>query len=113
MSKYPAIRRAIMDGEVDEFLEEIALAVSNRRQAAARQRSYELEPGDFIELPSNMKPKMLARQIVIYEGQDASKLRVRLTATYSPKWTSGKIVRIPPTAVGKVTKHRDVRNRQS
>lgn len=109
MSKYPAIRRAIMEGEVDEFLEEIQMCLTNRVKTAAKQRSYQLEPGDFIELPRNTKPRMLAGQIVIYEGQDASKLRVRLTSTYSPKWLKGSIIKIPATMVGKVVKHRDAR----
>lgn len=103
-SKYPAIRRAIMDGEVDEFLDEIAMTVANRRQMAARQMAYTLEPGDMIIISRNCKPKMLAGQLVIFEGQDQSKLKVKLTQSYSAKWVKDAVIRIPPTLVGKVVK---------
>lgn len=104
MSKYPAIRRAIMDGEVDEFLDEIAMAIVNRRREAGKQLSYQLELGDFIRIAGTCKPKMLANQLVIFRGWDPSRIRVELTQTYSPKWTKGKIIRIPPALVGRVMK---------
>lgn len=104
MSKYPAIRRAIMGGEVDEYLEEISMAVMNRRQTAAKQLSYTLELGDFIIISSTCKPKMLQRQLVIFRGWDASKLRVELTQTYSQKWRKGMVIRIPAVLVGGVRK---------
>jgi hypothetical protein len=111
--RYTIVRNAIQKGQLDEFLDELAMAVNNRRQTANRQASYQLEEGDFIILPANTKPKMLSRQIVIFEGRDATRLRVRLTQTYSPRWQKGNIIRIPATMVGKVVKHRAALNGES
>jgi hypothetical protein len=111
--RYTIVRNAIQKGQLDEFLDELAMAVNNRRQTANIQASYRLVEGDFIILPANTKPKMLSRQIVIFEGRDATRLRVRLTQTYSSRWQKDSIIRIPATMVGKVVKHRDGLHLQS
>jgi hypothetical protein len=104
MSKFPAIRRAIMDGEVDEYLDQIVMAANNRRKVDAAQKSYTLDEGDTIIIASNCKPRMLSNQPVIFRGRDASKLKVQLLSTYSAKWVNSAIIRIPVTLVGSVVK---------